>query len=197
MIQEQHAVFSGEAVIAAGGALADKLGKALAIGMVRGLVGIFGDDGSETGQGGDVAGLARELIRQDILVLVADAAGAMGRAGELAPADDESAGSGLAEFCDHCGIPPVLSMDGSLDGARVQALFAALASVLGVEIADLPAAATLGEGERVCDGLEKVYGATFPTGPDPIRVAAAISERITAKRLAMGLNDRFDGSVYS
>ena len=193
MIQEQHAVFSGEAVIAAGGRLADKLGKALAIGMVRGLVGIFGDNGSGSRPDGDMAGLARELIRQDILVLVADAAGA----GGLAPADVELAGSGLAEFCDHCGIPPVLSMDGSLDGAPVRALFAALASVLGVEIADLPAAATLGEGERACDGLEHVYGATFAAGPDPVRVAAAISERITAKRLAMGLNDRFDGSVYS
>ena len=197
MIQEQHAAFPGEAVIAAGGALADKLGKALAIGMVRGLVGIFGDNGSGSGPDADMAGLARELIRQDILVLVADAAGARNRAVGLAPADEESAGSGLAEFCDHCGIPPVLSLDGSLDGARVQALFAALASVLGVEIADLPAAATLGDGGRACDGLEKVYGATFPAGPDPVRVAAAISERITAKRLAMGLNDRFDGSVYS
>ncbi|EFL50037.1 putative carbon monoxide dehydrogenase [Solidesulfovibrio fructosivorans JJ]] len=210
MDMEQRSVFPGETVITAGGGMPDKLGKALSIGMVRGLVGFVDGDAPEGGAGGVLAGLARELIRQDILVLAAgDAACAMGQAGLLAPSGVAEAGSGLADFCDHLGISPVLRMDEGPDGASVLDFFTALAAALDVEIADLPAAASLAAGvggQAMAGGLaaalsragvSAVSGAASLVGPDPAKAAEAISEHIKAKRLALGLNDRFDGSVYS
>lgn len=217
MGMEQQTVFPNEAATMVGGGMPDMLGKALSIGMVRGLVGIVDDAVPEGGHGGVAAGLARELIRQDILVVVAGrAAGSLGQAGLLTPAAAEAAGSGLAEFCDHLGISPVLPVDGDQDGAQLLTFFAALAAALGVGIADLPAATSLaadpsprerasGHGptagglvaELSRAGLPAISGTGTLAGPDPVRVAEAISDHITAKRLALGLNDRFDGSVYS
>lgn len=218
MINEQQSVFPKEAMSMACDSMSAKLGKALSIGMVRGLVGIVGGDDAPDGQAAVVAGLARELIRQDILVLVTGGAvGPMGRTGLLTPAGAEEAGSGLAEFCDHCGIPPVLPVDDSADGAYVLALFTALASTLGVAIDALPVAAGLledraaqgispGRGETagkglaadlVRAGLGTLFGEALPACFDPGETAGAIGARITAKRLALGFNDRFDGSVYS
>lgn len=217
MGMEQQTVFPNEAATMVGGGMPDMLGKALSIGMVRGLVGIVDDAVPEGGPGGVAAGLARELIRQDILVLATGGAvSAMGQAGLLTPAGVAEAGSGLADFCDHLGIAPVLRMDGGPDGEPVLSFFAALAAALGVEIADLPAATSLaadlsprerasGHGptagglvaELSRAGLPAISGTGALAGHDPVRVAEAISDHITAKRLALGLNDRFDGSVYS
>ena len=224
--------YSNEAILEALGGSVEPLLAAMRIGLVRGVVAIVGCNNPKLPHDGVLTGLARELISQDVLVLVTGcAAVAMGKAGLMTEAGLEQAGVGLAEFCGRFGLPPALHMGSCVDNSRILSLCALLADALGVDIADLPVAASAPEwysekaaaiglyavasgimthlglppnilgSELVTNlalgGLEDVFGAHFFVEPDPVKAAAVISRRITAKRLALGLNDRFDGAVYS
>ncbi|KHK04498.1 anaerobic carbon-monoxide dehydrogenase catalytic subunit [Desulfovibrio sp. TomC] len=224
--------YSNEAILEALGGSAEPLLAAIKIGLVRGVVGIVGCNNPKLPHDGLLVGLARELIKQDVLVVVTGCATvAMGKAGLMTEDGLEQAGVGLAEFCSRFDLPPVLHVGSCVDNSRILALCALLADALGVDIADLPVAASAPEwysekaaaiglyavasgimthlglppnilgSELVTNlavsGLEDVFGASFVVEPDPVKAAAAISRRITAKRLALGLNDRFDGTVYS
>jgi carbon-monoxide dehydrogenase catalytic subunit len=157
-----------EALVDACGGSPEPLLKALRIGMVRGMVAIAGCDGVAAGHDALVATLARELIGQDILVLVAGRAGAtVEAAGLLEAAGAELASTGLADFCGHMDLGPVLFVAQDGDDARAPAS--------GVGLAGRPTAAS----------------------PSPADLAADLSRRITTRRLALGLNDRYDGTVYS
>ncbi|WP_029460341.1 hypothetical protein [Solidesulfovibrio alcoholivorans] len=154
-----------ESLVDACGGSPEPLLKALRIGMVRGMVAIVGCDGDAAGHDALVAALARELIGQDVLVLVAGRAGAAVEAAGLLDAGGvELAGTGLADFCGHMDLGPVLSVAQDGDEAR----------------AVPPDAAGAGSGAAVVAAL-----------------AADVSRRITTRRLALGLNDRYDGTVYS
>jgi carbon-monoxide dehydrogenase catalytic subunit len=224
--------YSNEAVIEALGGSVEPLLAAVKIGLVRGVVGIVGCNNPKLPHDGALTGLARELIGQDILVVVTGCATvAMGKAGLMTESGLEQAGVGLAEFCSRFDLPPALHVGSCVDNSRILALCGMLADALGVDIADLPVAASAPEwySEKAAaiglyavasgimthlglppnilgselitglalEGLESVFGATFVVEPDPVKAAEAISRRITAKRLALGLNDRFDGAVYS
>ena len=152
-----------EALADACGGSPEPLLKALRIGMVRGMVAIAGC-AAAAGHDALVAALARELIGQDVLVLVtADARAAVEAAGLLEVPGAELAGTGLADFCGHMDMGPVLFV--AQGGGETQA---APPEAAGPALAGLPA-----------------------------ELAAAVSRRITARRLALGLNDRYDGTVYS
>lgn len=158
-----------EALVDACGGSPEPLLKALRIGMVRGMVAIAGCDGDAAGHDALVVTLARELIGQDILVLVAGRAGAaVEAAGLLDTAGAELASTGLADFCGHMDLGPVLAVAHGGDAARAVSPDAAGA--------DLGAAVV---------------------APSPTDLAADLSRRITTRRLALGLNDRYDGTVYS
>jgi carbon-monoxide dehydrogenase catalytic subunit len=153
-----------EALAAACGGSPEPLLKALRIGMVRGVVAIAGCAAAAAGHGALAAALARELIGQDVLVLVTEGSrAAVEAAGLLEASGAELAGTGLADFCGHMDMEPVLFV--AQGGGEAQAA--------PPEAAD-PALAGL-----------------------PAELAAAVSRRITARRLALGLNDRYDGTVYS
>ena len=224
--------YSNEAVIEALGGSAEPLLTAIKIGLVRGVVGIVGCNNPKLPHDGVLTGLAKELIRQDILVVVTGCATvAMGKAGLMTADGLDQAGVGLAEFCSRFDLPPVLHVGSCVDNSRILALCGLLADALGVDIADLPVAASAPEwySEKAAaiglyavasgimthlglppnilgselvtglalEGLEGVFGASFVVESDPVKAAEAISRRITTKRLALGLNDRFDGAVYS
>ncbi|WP_300154776.1 anaerobic carbon-monoxide dehydrogenase catalytic subunit [Solidesulfovibrio sp.] len=224
--------FSNEAILEACGGTPEPLLKAVKIGMVRGVVGIVGCNNPKIKHDSLLVGLARELIKQDILVLVTGCATvAMGKAGLLDASGAEQAGAGLADFCGHLGIPPVLHVGSCVDNSRILHLCALLADALDVDIADLPVAASAPEwysekaaaiglyavasgipthlglppnilgsplvSDLALRGLEDVYGAAFMVESDAAKAAEAIGRSITAKRLALGLNDRYDGAVYS
>ena len=152
------------ALAGAGGGSAGPLLKALRIGMVRGMVAIAGCDAAAGGHDASVAALALELIGQDVLVLVTEGSrAAVETAGLLEAAGAELAGTGLADFCGHMDMGPVLFVaqgGGAAQAATPEAADPALAG-------------------------------------RPAELAAAVSRRITARRLALGLNDRYDGTVYS
>ena len=84
-------------------------------------------------------GLAKELIKRDILVLATGCiTTAAGKAGLLVPKGMEMAGAGLQRVCSALNIPPVLHFGSCVDNFRVIHLCGMIANALGVDIADLP-----------------------------------------------------------
>ncbi|TIH14041.1 anaerobic carbon-monoxide dehydrogenase catalytic subunit [Marinifilum sp. JC120] len=135
--------FSNEAVISALGGSLDPLVQAIAAGDVRGAVGIVGCNNPKIKQDSMNVGLAKELIKKDILVLVTGCVTtAAGKAGLLVPDAIEMAGPGLKKVCGALGIPPVLHYGSCVDNARILQLCAALADALNVDISDLPVGAS-------------------------------------------------------
>jgi carbon-monoxide dehydrogenase catalytic subunit len=135
--------FSNEAVIQALGGSLDPLVKAIADGDIRGAVGIVGCNNPKFQQDSMNVGLAKELIKKDILVLVTGCVTtAAGKAGLLMPDAIDMAGPGLKKICGALGIPPVLHYGSCVDNARIIQLCAALANALGVDISDLPVGAS-------------------------------------------------------
>lgn len=98
--------FSNEAVISALGGSLDPLVQAIAAGDIRGAVGIVGCNNPKFQQDSMNVGLAKELIKKDILVLVTGCVTtAAGKAGLLVPDAIEMAGPGLKKICGALGIP--------------------------------------------------------------------------------------------
>jgi len=135
--------FSNEAIVAAlGGSLAPLL-NAVKAGKVRGFVAIVGCNNPKFQQDSCNVGLAKALIKKDIMVLVTGCVTtAAGKAGLLMPAAIEMAGPGLKEVCGALGIPPVLHMGSCVDNSRILQLCGLIAAELGVDISDLPVGAS-------------------------------------------------------
>ena len=90
--------------------------------------------------------MAKELIKRDVLVLATGCATvALGKAGLLVPSGADQAGPGLSAVCKALGIPPVLHVGSCVDNSRIIHLCCLLANALGVDIADLPVAASAPE----------------------------------------------------
>jgi anaerobic carbon-monoxide dehydrogenase catalytic subunit len=138
--------FSNEAILGALGGSPDPLIEAIKAGQVRGAVGIVGCNNPKLKHDYVHVNLARELIKRDILVLVTGCATvAMGKAGLMMPGAADQAGDGLKAVCQSLGIPPVLHVGSCVDNSRILHLCAVLANALGVDIADLPVAASAPE----------------------------------------------------
>jgi carbon-monoxide dehydrogenase catalytic subunit len=133
--------FSVEAILGALGGTPKPLVDAIVAGTIRGAVAVVGCNNPKLPQDLEHIELTRQLIENDILVLVTGcAAVANGKAGQMLPASAALAGSGLRSVCEALGIPPVLHMGSCVDNSRVIALAAALAGYLGVDIDQLPLA---------------------------------------------------------
>jgi carbon-monoxide dehydrogenase catalytic subunit len=216
--------FSNEAILQALGGSPAPLLDAIKAGKVRGVAGIVGCNNPKLKHDHCHVTVARELIKRDVLVLVTGCATvAMGKAGLLMPEAADQAGDGLAAICRALGIPPVLHVGSCVDNARILHICGLLAQELGVDIADLPVAASAPEwysekaaaiglyavasgiythlglpphitgSETVTslalEGLDNVVGACFAVEPDPVKAAALMNDRISAKRKALGLSD--------
>ncbi|MGD9817837.1 MAG: anaerobic carbon-monoxide dehydrogenase catalytic subunit [Desulfomonilaceae bacterium] len=146
-------------------------------GRIRGLAGIVGCGNARIKQDYLHVELAKELIKNDVLVLTTGCSAiALGKAGLLTPeAARKYAGEGLAEVCETVGIPPCLHMGSCVDNSRI--LVAATAVVkdggLGDDISDLPAVGIAPEwmSEKavsigqyfVASGVYVLFGGGFPT----------------------------------
>ncbi len=146
-------------------------------GRIRGLAGIVGCGNARVNQDFLHVELAKELMKNDVLVLTTGCSAiAMGKAGLLTPeAAQKYAGAGLAEVCETVGIPPVLHMGSCVDNTRI--LMAATAVVrdggLGDDISDVPAVGVAPEwmSEKavsigqyfVASGCYVLFGVGFPT----------------------------------
>jgi carbon-monoxide dehydrogenase catalytic subunit len=145
-------------------------------GRIRGVGAVVGCDSMRVRSGYVHTTVVKELIKNNVLVLVTGcAATACGRAGLLRPEAAELAGPGLREVCETVGMPPVLHMGSCVDNSRI--LIAATEIVkeggLGDDISEIPAAGCAPEwmSEKaiaigqyfVGSGAFVVFGRTFPT----------------------------------
>jgi anaerobic carbon-monoxide dehydrogenase catalytic subunit len=120
------------------------LNDAIIDGRIRGIAGVVGCNHPKSGVSGNAVLLVKELIKNDVLVLLTGCtAMACAREGLMTPETAyEHAGPGLREVCEAVGMPPVLHMGSCVDNSR---LLAAATEVvkeggLGTDIADLPLA---------------------------------------------------------
>ena len=151
-------------------------------GRIRGVAGVVGCNNARTKHNEEHIILIKELLKNDVLVLVTGCSGiAAGVHGLLTP---ESAavfcGPGLAEVCETVGIPPVLHLGSCVDNSRI--LLAATEMVkaggLGDDICDLPAAGSAPEwmSEKaiaigqyfVASGVYTVFGYHMPLEGAPV-----------------------------
>jgi carbon-monoxide dehydrogenase catalytic subunit len=131
--------FSNESLLNLLGGSLDPLLSAIKDGSIRGVVAIVGCNNPKFQQDSQNVGLAKELIKRDILVLATGCiTTAAGKAGLLMPEGAEMAGPGLQKICGALDIPPVLHFGSCVDNSRVLQLCAMIANELGVDIADLP-----------------------------------------------------------
>ncbi|MCL2332615.1 MAG: anaerobic carbon-monoxide dehydrogenase catalytic subunit [Actinomycetia bacterium] len=182
--------FSNEAILGALGGTPDPLLDAIKAGKIKGVVGIVGCNNPKYQHDSCNVGLAKELIKRGILVLVTGCVTvAMGKAGLLMPEAAAEAAPGLREVCEALGIPPVLHVGSCVDNSRILALCAVLANTLGVDISDLPVAASAPEWyseKAAAIGLYAVASG-IPTHlghPPNITGSAAVTGMATG-----GLND--------
>lgn len=138
--------FCNESVLAALGGSLDPLLEQVKAGNIRGFAAIVGCNNPKFQQDSCNVGLARELIKRDIMVLVTGCVTtAVGKAGLLMPEASAQAGPGLEAVCKALGVPPVLHFGSCVDNSRIIHLCALIANALGVDIADLPVAASAPE----------------------------------------------------
>lgn len=131
--------FSNESLLGLLGGSLDPLLEAVKDGSIRGIVGIVGCNNPKFQQDSQNVGLAKELIKRDILVLATGCiTTAAGKAGLLVPEGAEMAGPGLQKVCGALDIPPVLHFGSCVDNSRILQLCALVADALGVDISDLP-----------------------------------------------------------
>ncbi|MCU0608722.1 MAG: anaerobic carbon-monoxide dehydrogenase catalytic subunit [Chitinispirillaceae bacterium] len=120
------------------------LNDAIIDGRIRGVVGVVGCNHPKADQSGRAVPLVKELIANDVLVLLTGCmAMTCAKAGLMTPETAfEFAGPGLREVCEAVGMPPVLHMGSCVDNSRL--LIAATEIVreggLGGDLSDLPVA---------------------------------------------------------
>ena len=131
--------FSNEALLAALGGTLDPFLDAVKDGSIRGVVAIVGCNNPKFQHDSQNVGLAKELIKRDILVLATGCVTtAAGKAGLLVPEGAEFAGPGLQKVCEALNIPPMLHFGSCVDNSRIIQLCGIIANALGVDISDLP-----------------------------------------------------------
>ncbi|MDA8403375.1 MAG: anaerobic carbon-monoxide dehydrogenase catalytic subunit [Desulfobacteraceae bacterium] len=144
-------------------------------GRIRGVAGVVGCTNPRVKQDYVHVELVRELIKNDVLVLLTGCAQiAMAKAGLCTPEAACLAGPGLSEVCETVGMPPVLGLGSCVDNSRILIAAAEMVKTggLGNSIADLPAAGAAPEwmSEKaiaigqyfVASGVYTVFGVTFP-----------------------------------
>jgi carbon-monoxide dehydrogenase catalytic subunit len=139
--------FSTESILAALGGSLEPLLDVIKKGTLRGVAGLVSCTTlRDSGQDSNTVAVARELIKNDVLVLAMGCGNAAVQvAGLEAPEAKELAGPGLKAVCELLGIPPVLSFGTCTDTGRIMLLVGAIADALGVDVPALPVVATAPE----------------------------------------------------
>lgn len=113
-------------------------------GRIRGVAAVVGCSSPRAVQDYAVVNVVRELIANNVLVVVTGCAAiTSGKHGLLTPETMAFAGDTLAEVCETIGIPPVLHMGSCVDNSRILTVLADVAATggLGDDIGGLPAVA--------------------------------------------------------
>ncbi|MGD0622684.1 MAG: anaerobic carbon-monoxide dehydrogenase catalytic subunit [Thermacetogeniaceae bacterium] len=132
---------SVEAILKALGGSLNPLLDAIKAGQIKGIAAIVGCNNPKTTQDQGHIVLARELIKNDVLVVETGCAAiACAKDGLLLPEAAAEAGPGLRAVCELLKVPPVFHMGSCVDISRILVMASAVASALGVDISDLPVA---------------------------------------------------------
>ena len=139
--------FSTESILGALGGSLDPLLDVIKNGTLRGVAGLVSCTTlRDSGQDVNTIAIAKELIRNDVLVLAMGCGNAaLQVAGLEALEAKDQAGPGVKAVCELLGIPPVLSFGTCTDTGRVFLLVGAIADALGVDVPALPVVATAPE----------------------------------------------------
>jgi anaerobic carbon-monoxide dehydrogenase catalytic subunit len=156
------------------------LNDAVAAGRIRGLAAVVGCNNTKVTQDAPTVQIVRELIRNDVLVVVTGcAATGAAKYGYLRPEFMAEAGAGLREVCEAIGIPPVLHVGSCVDNSRILTILSECATEggLGEDISDLPAVGICPEymSEKAlsigsycaASGAYVLFGLPTPVGNSP------------------------------
>ncbi len=111
-------------------------------GRIQGAAAIVGCNNPRVMQDEGIVNITRELIKNNVLVLVTGCAAAgAAKAGLLTPETMEMAGEGLKEVCEAIGIPPVLHVGSCVDNSRILTILSEIVETggLGEDIDEVPA----------------------------------------------------------
>lgn len=111
-------------------------------GKIQGAAAIVGCNNPRVMHDEGIVGITKELIKNDVLVLVTGCAAAgAAKAGLLSPDILDQAGPGLREVCEAVGIPPVLHVGSCVDNSRILTILAEIVAEggLGEDIDEVPA----------------------------------------------------------
>jgi anaerobic carbon-monoxide dehydrogenase catalytic subunit len=111
-------------------------------GKIQGAAAIVGCNNPRVMHDEGIVGITRELIKNDVLVLVTGCAAAgAAKAGLLTPETLSYAGDGLREVCEAVGIPPVLHVGSCVDNTRILTILSEIVATggLGEDIDEVPA----------------------------------------------------------
>lgn len=150
--------FGVESVLKALGGSPQPLLDAIGSGAIKGVVGLVSCVTAKTGAGAFLTDFLKELLAQDVLVLVAGCASSTAQIEGFmnAAAVEKYAGPGLQQLCRGLGIPPALNFGSCLDTGRMSLLILALADYLQVDPSKLPVVAAAPEyynNDALIDGL--------------------------------------------
>lgn len=139
--------FSTESILGALGGSLDPLLDVIKNGTLRGVCGLVSCTTlRDSDQDSHTVAIAKELIKNDVLVLAMGCGNAGLQVAGLETAEaKELAGPGLKAVCELLGIPPVLSFGTCTDTGRILLLVGAIADALGVDVPALPVVATAPE----------------------------------------------------
>lgn len=128
----------------------------IAVGKVKGIVGMVGCSSVSDGHDTLTVAITRELIERDILVLTAGCTSSgLANCGFMRPEAAQWAGDSLREVCEGLGIPPVLNFGPCLAIARMEIVAEELAAALQVDLPQLPLALSAAqwlEEQALADG---------------------------------------------
>ena len=139
--QKLMAGFSVETILSALGGTLTPVVDAIKDGKIKGAVSIVGCNNPKITQDYGHVMLAKELIKNDILVVVTGCAAiACAKEGLLMPDAAVKAGEGLRSIVESLNIPPVLHMGSCVDCSRILVLLSEISNEIGVDISNLPVA---------------------------------------------------------
>jgi len=163
-MKEATVGFSTESILDVLGGSLSPLLDVIKNGTIRGVAGLVSCTTlRDTGQDVHTVGVAKELIKRDVLVLSMGCGnGAMQVAGLCSPEAKDIAGKGLKSICEKLNIPPVLSYGTCTDTGRVADLIKAVSDALGgVPVPDLPVVAVAPEYMEQKATIDAVFALAF------------------------------------
>ncbi len=197
--RKQDAVvgFSIESILEALGGSLDPLLDAIKAGDIKGVVALVSCTTLKNGAHDEkTVTIAKELIKRDILVLSMGCGNAAVQVAGLTSLDaQELAGENLRKVLKALNIPPVLSFGTCTDTGRLAQLVIAIANALGVDVPQLPIAATAPEYMEQKATIDAIFAIALgvythvdplpPVGgaPDLVKLLTEDVENVTGGKL--------------